>query len=338
MAEQNTAAQPAKPEPAQDTQVAQAPANTGVQQAPTNSSVQQAPDPLERFGSSRERCIRMFGSENRFVEEATFMLAMLANTPALKDCNPSSINGVLLAVANTGLSLSPVKKEVYVIPRSIKIKTPGQADRWEKRAMMEPSYIGLMKVATDSGAVRNFETHDVYMGDHFDFDLMERKPRLHKPYWSLGNTRGKLVGVYGWAVLHDGTIIPDHMGADELDKIRSKSDNKDGSVYTDWAGEMARKSLLKRICKHIPRTEKMGALMEAIDQDNQQFDLAAPEPRKAIDGGVSHLMAECRVLLDNYTGQDKEVLRKKMGEEALTGRMDPAFWSDMKDFLTVKPT
>lgn len=319
---------------------AQAPANEPVKpaEAPApaqgaNTAVSKPQNPLDKFAGIRDRCVKMYGSADRFTEEATFLLGIVANTPTLWGVVPASISGVLLASASTGLSLSPIKKEAYVIPRKVKIKTPGQPDRWESRAIFDPSYIGLMKAATDSGAVRNFESHDVYLGDYLEYDLIAGKPKVHRPYWTMGNQRGQLVGVYGWAVLHDGTIIPDHMGADELEKIQSKSDNKDGAIYQDWKGEMARKSLLKRICKHVPRTERMAGLLEAIDQDNQQFDLSAP---KAIDQGIGPIMAECRTLLDAYTGTDKELYKKRMADEALSGRQDMGFWMDMRDFLSGK--
>ena len=52
--------------------------------------------------------------------------------------------------------------------------------------------------------------------------------------------------------MRDGEEIVEVMGADESRKIRSKSDNATGSVHTDWAGEMARKMVVKRLLKYLP--------------------------------------------------------------------------------------
>jgi recombination protein RecT len=288
-----------------------------------------APSPLDRFEQARERCVKLFGSEERFIEEATHLLAMAHNVPALQECTPNSINGVLLSVASTGLSLNPVLKLCYVIPRNVKVKTK-TGDAWEKRAMVEPSYMGLMKLATDSGAVRNFEVHEVYQGDEFVFDLVQKAPTVHRPYWTLGRQRGKLIGVYGFAVLADGTRIPEHMGADELAKIQSKSDNKAGSVYSDWAGEMARKSLVKRLQKYVPRTEKAQQFYEAVDLDNKGYELApAATGLNDVEQQVEMLKARARELFGTYKGTDKATLRKKAADEAMSGRQNVEFWEDL---------
>lgn len=294
-------------------------------------------NPIDYFEQSRDRCVQLFGTEQRFIEEATHLLALVHNTPALKECTGASIQGVLLAIASTGLSLNPVMKLAYVIPRNIKIKTPGQADRWEKRAMVEPSYMGLMKLATDSGAVRNFEVHEVYQGDEFEFDIVEKRPRVHKPYWTIGRQRGAIIGVYGFAILADGTVIPEHMGADELVKIQAKSDNANGSVYTDWQGEMARKALVKRLQKYVPRTEKSERFLEAVELDNAGFDLSKPTgpgAAKPAESEVAEVQSKVRAAFQTYTGADKAELKKRAADEAVSGRQNPEFWKDLLFILT----
>ena len=285
-------------------------------------------NPIERFDAVRERCVEFFGTEARFLQEATFLLALVNNTPAIQACTPASITGVLLNIASTGLSLNPVLKLVYVIPRNVKVKT-ASGEVWEKRASVEPSYMGLMKLATDTGAVRNFEVHEVYKGDEFDFDIVEKRPRVHKPYWTLGRERGPIIGVYGYALLADGTVIPEHMGADELKKIQGKSDNASGSVYTDWQGEMARKSLLKRLQKYIPRTEKSERFLQAVELDNEGYDLSRQLPAAGVPEAVqeqNNLKDEVRELLKEYQGGDKAEIKRICAEQASSGKVEPEFW------------
>lgn len=312
-----------------NTTTAAPPAETGktpAKAAPSNN-------PIDRFEAARERCVRLFGSEDRFIEEATHLLAIVNNTPSLLECTPASINGVLINIASTGLSLNPVLKLAYVIPSNTKVKTPGQADRWEMRATVEPSYMGLMKLATDSGAVRNFEVHEVYQGDEFEFDLVAKKPAVHKPYWTVGHARGKLVGVYGFAVLADGSMIPEHMGADELAKIQGKSRNASGSVYADWQGEMARKSLVKRLQKYIPRTEQARGFLEAVELDNAGYDLSRPALSEG-ENRVKALMDQARAAFAGYAGVDKAEIKKKMADEAGSGRQNAAFWEEVIIHMT----
>lgn len=288
---------------------------------------------IERFDPVKERCIKMFKTEERFLQEASFLLRAVNDTPALQECTPNSIAAVLVNIASTGLSLNPVQKLCYLIPRNVKIKVPGGQDRFEKRAMVEPSYMGLMKLATDSGAVRSFEAQVVYKGDEFDFDLVDKKPRTHKPYWTMGHQRGPLIGVYGFAILADGSVIPEHMGADEVAKIRGKSDNAGGAIFQDWEGEMARKSLVKRLQKYVPRTEKSEAFLAAVDLDNAGFELApgprqpnAPAELAPAEVDCEAIKAEVRDLLKTYKGPDKNAIKKECADFALTGKVDAGFW------------
>ena len=196
--------------------------------------------------------------------------------------------------------------------------------------------MGLMKVATDTGAVRSFEVHEVYAGDEFEFDIVAKRPTKHIRYWARGKERGPIIGVYAMATLADGTTIPDDMGADELRKIRGKSDNAQGSVYNDWEGEMARKSLLKRLQKYIPRTPKSEAFLQAVELDNAGFDLAAPT---SIASGSedrakqTEIMAEVRALIDAYQGEEKEAMHREVVEEAKKGRVNLKFWEDIRTRL-----
>ena len=298
---------------------------------------------IERFEPIKERCVKMFGSEERFLQEASFLLRAVNDTPALQECSPNSIAAVLVNIASTGLSLNPVQKLCYIIPRNTKVKTK-DGDKWEKRAMVDPSYMGLMKLATDSGAVRHFEAQVVYKGDEFDFDLVDKKPRTHKPYWTMGRQRGPMVGVYGYALLADGTVIPEHMGADEVEKIRSKSDNAKGAIFQDWEGEMARKSLVKRLQKYVPRTERSEAFLQAVDLDNEGFDLSAgprqpnaPAELAPAEQDCEALRAEVRDLIKTYTGADKAAIKKECADFALTGKVDPMFWMSIIHRLEAKP-
>lgn len=310
-----------------------APAKTGPDSKPAKTT-----SAIARFDDVRDRCVQLFGSEERFIQEATFLLRAVNDTPALQECTPNSITGVLLSIASTGLSLNPVLRHAYIIPRNTKVKTAA-GDKWEKRASVEPSYMGLMKLATDTGSVRHFEAQVVYQGDEFDYDLVAKKPRTHRPYWTRGMQRGKLLGVYGYATLVDGTVIPEHMGADELGLIQSKSDNRNGSVYSDWQGEMARKSLIKRLRKYLPQSDRNEAFLEAIELDNQGYQLAPASSTNAASGTYQEaldLQAQVREAIKSYQGEDKQEIKKQCAEFAHTGKVDAEFWRGILNRLQAK--
>lgn len=297
---------------------------------------------IDRFDTVKDRCVKMFGTEERFLQEASFLLGIINDKPELKECTGASIIGVMVKVASCKLSLNSVLNECYVIARNMKVKEPGQPDRWEKRACVTPSYIGLCKLATDTGSVKHFEAQVVYKGDQFEFDLVNKVPTVHKPYWTIGAARGAMIGAYGFATLVDGSIIPEHMGADELAKIRSKSDNAEGAVYKDWEGEMARKALLKRLQKHVPRTDRSEAFLKAIEIDNEGYDLskptqAAPAALTPDQERQKELMAQVLQAFKIYKGTDKAEINKKLAAEAGTNKLNLKFWEEMLFKLTPEP-
>lgn len=278
---------------------------------------------LATFDSIKDRCEQLLGSD-RFMKEASFAIQIIGNSPQLQKATRASIVGAMLNVANTGLTLNPVLKLAYLIPRNAKVRDDSGRDFWETRCYVEPSYMGLMKLATDTGSVRHFESFVVYKGDLFEFDLVNRRPTKHVPYWSLGADRGPIVGCYGIATLTDGSTVVEHMGADELLKIRSKSDNKAGSVYTDWEGEMARKAVLKRLAKYVPKSDRSEAFLAAMDIDNESFNLTLPETTestKNLDVWKQRLVSA----FEFYQGEDKEALREQCREKIGAGEFTEAF-------------
>lgn len=288
---------------------------------------------LEVFNAIRDRCIRLIG-EDRFMREASFVMQAVAADPKLGACTRPSVIAAMLNIANTGLTANPIRKEAFLVPRNVKLRTAEGNETWEKRLFIEPSYVGLMKLATDTGSVKHFEAQVVWAGDEFQYDLTEKKPKVHTPYWVKGNERGELRGVYGYATLADGSVVPEHMGSDELALIRSKSDNANGSVYKDWQGEMARKALLKRLQKYVPRTEKSEQFLQAVELDNQQFDLEANAENRA----TRQLQERVRQALDFYQGEDKEELRAMCREKALAGEFTEPFARNVLDRLGEKTT
>jgi recombination protein RecT len=287
---------------------------------------------LDVFNPVKERCVQLFGTEARFVREATLLLQVLHDKPELQAATRQSIVSAMLRIASTGLTINPVAKECYIITRNTKVRQPDGTERWEKRLAIEPSYIGLMRLATDTGAVLGFETQVVWQGDQFDFDLAQKKPSVHKPYWVVGNERGELRGVYGIVTLRDGSQQPEQMGADEIELIKSKSESVRAqrkaigegkaaapTVYDEWLGEMARKALVKRLQKWVPRSQTSLPFLNAIDVDNEGFDLA---PQRDATSVLKRRVVEA---LERYNGLDKDDIREMCQEKAIAGEFTEEF-------------
>jgi recombination protein RecT len=214
-----------------------------------------------------------------FQREASFAIQLINKSEQLKKCSKESLIGAVLNIANTGLTLNPVLKLAYIVPR------------WNRSAQgneacLEPSYQGLVKLLTDTGSVTSITANVVYEKDEFSYELGTNQTVKHVQ--KLGN-KGSIIGAYAVATLHNGVKMVEVMDINEILSIRDTSESykayKDGKikscVWVDFEGEMIRKTVLRRIVKYLPKTEMWDKLANAINLDEQDF--------KCTDGQISFI-------------------------------------------------
>jgi phage RecT family recombinase len=174
-------------------------------------------------------------------------------------------------IAQVGLTLNPVSKYAYLIPRY-----NGATKQME--CVLEPSYIGLSKLLTDSGSVKSIECHIIYEGDSIKVDMAsDQKIISHVPYFLNGKDKGGILGVYSNATLADGKKHVEMMSFVELHEIRDRSESYKAYVakkipactWTTDEGEMCRKTIIKRHSKYLPKSEQTTKFDQAVDLDNQ---------------------------------------------------------------------
>ncbi len=155
--------------------------------------------------------------------------------------------------------LLPNGKEAALVIFNTKNRT---TNTWEKRVQYMPMIQGIYKRARNSGEIVMLNAHVVHENDHFDYQL-GFEPRLdHKP--ALGG-RGDIVGVYAIAQLKDGTREPEFMTKDEVEEVRATSKAKDNGPWVSWWGEMARKTVLRRLVKRLPVSSDTERMIQSVD-------------------------------------------------------------------------
>jgi recombination protein RecT len=212
-----------------------------------------------------------------FNREAGFAIQILTANPYLLKCDPNSVKDSVVNVALTGLTLNPALKYAYLVPR----KTKG-----ELKCILDISYIGMIKILTDAGAVKNVDAGVIYSNDKFDYRRGSDPYFKHQP--ALVN-RGEKIGAYAIAFLRDGGFQFEILGREEIEKIRNTSEsykNEDGRKYSPWEtweDEMWKKSALKRLFKLLPKTNFSDQLIASIshDYENEVSDLKVPEDKYA---------------------------------------------------------
>lgn len=219
--------------------------------------------------TTQKDIIRFIGEDNLKREMSFAIQAANANS-YLATATPQSVAKALYNVAITGLSLNPVMKLAYLIPKKI----DGVV-----QAVLMPSYQGMVSLIVTGGGAQTCYAHCVYQGDYFEIMYGTEPDVVHKP---KSSGKGKeIIAVYGVAVLPNGRKQVEVMYKDEIDEIREYSDSyqsfKAGRtktcIWVDWYSEMARKTVIKRMWKYIPKskTPEFEKAANAIELDNQEY-------------------------------------------------------------------
>lgn len=219
-----------------------------------------------------EELARIHGAVS-YKKEASFALQALQGNSFLEDAaiaNQDSLKAAIINVAAVGLSLSPITKLAYLIPR-------------DKKIVLEISYRGYVQLAVDAGAVKWVHAEIVYEKDEFQLRGLGVEPS-HK--FSPFADRGKAIGAYCVAKTHGGDHITTIMTIDDIYDIRDRSQSWKSGKNSPWKSdpaEMIKKTVIRRGYKSWPMTDTRAQRFEqAIDVSNDadpvEFEaLPAPE-------------------------------------------------------------
>jgi recombination protein RecT len=227
-----------------------------------------------------------------FNREAGFAIQILTNNPYLMKCDANSVKDAIVNVALTGITLNPALKYAYLVPRKVK---------GDLKCILDISYMGMIKILTDAGAVKNVDAGVIYSNDKYDFRRGSDPYFKHQP--ALAN-KGEKVGAYAIAFLRDGGFQFEILGREEIEKIRATSEsykNEEGRKYSPWEtweDEMWKKSVLKRLFKLLPKTNFSDQLIAAIshDYDNESSDLSETKEDKY--AGMFEDIQEAHVVME----------------------------------------
>lgn len=189
-----------------------------------------------------------------FIKEAQFALQLLQGNDYLQKAaqsNPAALEYAIINLASIGTTLNPALKEAYLVPRGGKI-------------CLDISYIGLIKLATDTGAVEWVQAEIVKEKDTFEYMGVGQKP-LHK-FQPFGD-RGNVIGVYCVAKLSTGEFLSTIMSKADCDSIRDKSSQAAKSgPWVSFYDEMLKKTVIKRAAKLWPKSERVQKAAEILNE------------------------------------------------------------------------
>lgn len=199
-------------------------------------------------------------------EDLTRLALMALNRqPELARCSQVSILRALMDAASLGIKPGGTMGRGYLVPR--KNRATGDLE-----CCFDPGWRGLVDIARRSGKVKSIESHVVYSSDKFRISYGLNPVLEHVP--DLQGDQGTIVAAYAIAVFHDGATQVEVMSLRDLEKIR-KSSASQGGPWSNWFDEMARKSVVKRLCKYLPFDEALEAAL-GVDAEDDAPSYAGP--------------------------------------------------------------
>lgn len=259
------------------------------------SNEERALTPIQAFHreiTGREAQIRerlpshMASMAQRFTK---IVVTAASKNPAILECTRESVLISVMTAAELGLEPGGALGEGYLVPYSVKgVKT----------CQFIPGYRGLISLARRSGQIVSIEAHLVREGDEFDCEFGLEPKLVHKPCMTNA-IPGEIKAAYAVAKIVGGGIQYEMMLKSEIDAIRKRSRAGDFGPWVSDYGEMARKTVIRRLFKYLPVSVEMARAMEIDDEDHNNLD-----PNL-------ELMPEARVVDDANTRAEAAAAERK---------------------------
>ena len=205
---------------------------------------------------------------------------LVYRTPKLRECDRESLITAIIQGSTLGLDFNPAAGEAYLIPRW----------NWKTKSLecqFQPGYQGLEKLARNTGDIIFIHPREVYERDTFRVRYDPDLTFTHEP--TLSGDRGRITHVYAEVKFRSGDRLIEIMTAEELESIHQRCEGylyaqkEDKAEQGPWVTdrlEMMKKTVIKRLCKRLPRTPE---LIAAIAADDAQYiageEIPPPPPQ-----------------------------------------------------------
>lgn len=238
----------------QNQQVAPAASIPPVAKTPSNT----IGDMLEKYRTKISQALP------RHIGEKVFMRILhteIARNPTLMKCTAPSLIGCLLQVAQLGLIPDSLTGEAYLIPYHNRKKGTYECT-------LQIGYKGCLSLCYRSGQVMKVSAHEVRENDIFSFEYGTNE---HIKFIPMEGDRGKITHYFALAELKNGAKQFVVCTLDDINEHRkfTKTNNSDYSPWATHFSEMAKKTMIKKVLKYLPKSAENLNLYEAIAIDDR---------------------------------------------------------------------
>lgn len=180
----------------------------------------------------------------------------------LESCSQASIANSLMDMATLGLNAS--KKQGYFIA-------------YGGKCQFQKSYFGNITLARRNG-LKTINAEIIYDGDTFKYHIdngMKVIDVHEQDFMNIDND--KILGAYAVAVMDDGRKVVEVMNINQLKKAwnqRMGGLKEDASsTHMKFKDQMAKKTVINRLCKLIGNTSTDGNISEISDRLDEVADV-----------------------------------------------------------------
>lgn len=260
------------------------------------------------------------------------LMSACLQTPMLMEVNQLSLLQTLAKLSELGLEPGSAMGHVYLIP--FRNKSAGRTD-----VNVIIGYRGYVELARRSGTIEQIETHVVFREDTFElgYGLGDARKLKHVPSWTGGREDKDALLVYGIVRMKDGGVHVDAMSLEEIRKIRNRSQAwkfkpNSGPWHDDFL-EMARKTVVRRICKMLSLSAEVREL-EAGDADNVvEGSVVKPDVMRALPAATDDIAAQMQAA----TAEESETVEAEPAHDPVTGEVHEPGSDDGDSAPTAEP-
>jgi recombination protein RecT len=195
-------------------------------------------------------------------------MTAIQNNPTLQNADRRSLFGAIVRLAQDGLL--PDGREAAIV-------------MFKNQAQAMPMIAGVLKKIRQSGEVSKVSAQVVHELDHFVWKLGFEESVEHIPP-ALDKPRGKAIGAYAVAVLKDGSQLLEVMSLEEIEQVRKVSRASGNGPWVQWWGEMARKTVMRRLSKRLPMSTDLD---DHFERDETMKHTGERPEVTVIEGGLS---------------------------------------------------
>ncbi len=210
---------------------------------------------------------------NEMTPERLMRMASIAatKTPKLLQCSCETVLASLMKASQLGLDCSGTLGSAYMVP-------------YGNTCELIIGYQGMIDLMRRSGELDDIAANLVYDADMFDIDLGNfEHPIQHRPALDGDRSQKNIIAVYGVAWLKGNTRPHvDYMTRGEVDDIMRQSKASGSGPWRTHYGEMAKKTMIRRMSKQLPKSVELQRNMELVDQEVESRTVSVQQPREPV--------------------------------------------------------